>query len=990
MKHVFSPFGGVARPLPVWGGLLAMAASFLFGSSVALAAPAPANTVIGNQASASYQDANGNAQVTTSNIVQTTVQQVGSFTLDGKLTTNSPLDVVNTKAGGAGAVIYAPHVLTNTGNGADSFTLKVDSSTKFTKVEIYSDTNFDGLPDSATPLCTGTSTGCTVPTAQTVAGNNGQYGFVVAYTISSTATGGANYDLGKVTATPSTTALYVASNQSVAVQDTVNLTTSAAFNVSKAISLPAAGINPGSGTWPTAVNSGKRSPSTATCPTAWAGVSGAPAGCVYTTFTISYSNTGGASGRFNMQDVIGSGATAGLTYVTGSAIWSNKTGTALGETAGSNSASNVDLVYNSGTKTLTFVDNTLPVNTTRSLSFVVLVNSTAAVGTASSSNTVTYNANDAAGATATAPVSVTSSSSNTALFTVLGSYDVVLGTAASAAATDARDATAGTPGTGATDTQTLASVAAGKPAVFTHKVYNLGNDTDVVNITLPTKTFPAGTVYRIYKSDGTTELSDTNNDGVVDTGPIAAGASVNIIVKAFVPVTTQPNATANYAVTVLGTSGGDSTKTDASADKVTAITGPFVDLTNTASGLGTGASNDDVGTGPSTAPTVSNANVPAGSWTSFSLFLKNNDSATNSFALSASSTASFPGTLPASWTVKFVTGAVASTSCSSATAITTTANVASGAQTQVTACVFVPATQTAVTQALFFQAKANSAASDGSTPIDILYDEVKVIAAASTYSSTLTPNSSGQVSAGGAVVYAHTLTATGTGSCQASTVAVTLPAADVTAGWTSAVYRDVNGDGQLDGGDTLITTGALPAVTPGSPVKLLVKVFAPAGALVGSSSTATVAVTFPAGADNCGTPSATDISSIITGPIRLVTTQAKNAACDAPGITSALSALSANLLSVKPSECVVYRVVATNEGTSVVNNLNLSNVVPAYTTLSSTQPTTTCTSTGISPAFTNPTGWTTATTQVSCGNGSTSTTVQPGGTATLTFQVKLN
>ncbi|MEJ1938989.1 hypothetical protein WDZ92_52995, partial [Nostoc sp. NIES-2111] len=158
----------------------------------------------------------------------------------------------------------------------------------------------------------------------------------------------------------------------------------------------------------------------------------------------------------------------------------------------------------------------------------------------------------------------------------------------------------------------------------------------------------------------------------------------------------------------------------------------------------------------------------------------------------------------------------------------------------------------------------------------------------------------------------------------------------------------------------------------------------------GSSSTATVTVTFPAGADNCGTPSATDISSIITGPIRLVTTQAKNAACDAPGITSALSALSANLLSVKPSECVVYRVVATNEGTSVVSNLNLSNVVPAYTTLSATQPTTTCTSTGIAPAFANPTGWTTATTQVSCGNGSTSTTVQPGGTATLTFQVKLN
>jgi uncharacterized repeat protein (TIGR01451 family) len=974
----------------LWRGLAALAASFLIGSVGALAAPAPANTVIGNQASASYQDASGNAQVATSNLVQTTVQQVGSFTLDGKSATNSPLDVVNTKSGAAGAVIYMPHVLTNTGNGADSFSIKVDSSTKFTKVEIYNDTNFDGLPDSATPLCTGTATGCTVPTAQTVAGNNGQYGFVVAYTISSTATGNGAYDTGKVTVTPSTPSLYVSTNQSVAVQDSVSLTDKAAFNVSKAISLPSTGINPGSGSWPAAINNGKRTPASATCATTWSGVAGASSSCVYTTFTITYSNTGGGAGRFNLQDVIGTGATSGFTYVTGSAIWSNQSGTALGETAGSNASAGVDLVYNNTTKTLTFVDNTVPVNVTRSLSFVALVNSSAAVGTSTTTNMVLYNPTDAAGATASAPVSVTAADSNSVPFTVLGTYSIALGTASSASATDAKDATPGTPGTGGTDTQTLASAAAGKPATYTHKVYNLGNDTDSVNISVSANTFPSGTIFRFYKADGTTELSDTNNDGKADTGPIAAGASVQIIVKAIIPATTKANATANYTLTVLGTSGSDTSQIDASADQVAAITGPFIDLTNPASGLGTGASNDDVGTGPSTAPTVSNANVPAGSWTAFSLFLKNNDSAANTYALSASGTTTFPGTLPAGWTVKFTTGAVTASGCSAATAITNTASVAASAQLQVTACVFVPLTQVAVTQAIYFQARANSAASDGSTPTDTIYDEVKVVAAALTYSATITPNTSGQLTAGSDIVYAHTLTATGTGSCKAATLTVTLPAADVSNGWSYAVYLDVNNNGVLDTSDTLITNSQLAAVSPGSPVKFLVKIFSPAGVTVGSTSIATISATFPAGTDNCGTPSATDTSSVIAGPVRLVTTQAKNAACDAAGIVTAISNLSATAIAVKPGECVVYRVVATNEGTSTVTNLNVSNVVPSYTTLSTTQPTSTCASTGITPAFSNPSGWSAATTSVSCGNGSTSTTVQPGGTATLTFQVKLN
>ncbi|RDI25850.1 putative repeat protein (TIGR01451 family) [Pseudacidovorax intermedius] len=1002
MKNQYPLTRGSGKLLATWAGTAAMAAVFLSGSPAAMAAAPAAGTSIGNVASASYLDPNGTSQVSTSNLVQTTVLQVGSYALDGKITTASTLDVVNNKTGAAGATIYAAHVLTNTGNGADGFNIKVDASAskKFAKIEIYNDSNFDGLPDSATPLCSDATgqTGCSLTSVTTVAGNNGQYGFVVAYSIPTTATGTGAYDVGNVTVTPQASSVtsygYAASNQSVQVQDSVTLTNAAAFNVSKALALPNTGIGaPGGGSWPAAIAAGKRTPAGATCATTWAGMGSNPASCVYTTYTITYSNTGGAVGRFNLQDVIGTGATAGFTYVSGSAVWSSNPGVALSETAGSNGA-NIDFAASGGT--LTFVDNSLPVNNTRSLTFVVLVNSSATVGTASTTNTVKYNPTDAPTATASAPaLGSTPSTSNGSPFTVQGTYSVAVGAATSVASSDAKDSTAGTPNNSSTDAQSNAKVAAGSATSFTHVVYNLGNDTDSVNISIATQTFPANTIFRFYKSDGTTELSDTNNDGKVDTGPIAIGGSVKVIVKATIPPTTAINTGANYTLTLLGTSGSDSGQFDASKDTVVAVTGPAVDLTNSAAGVFASGSKADVGTGPSAQPTVTQDPVPAGSWTTFDLWVTNNDSNANTYTLSASSTSGFPGSLPAGWTVKFVSGATTSASCAAGTAITTTGTAAAnGGQTQVTACIFVPATQVQISQAVYFQVRAVSAASDGSTPVDTLYDQVNVTAAASTYSATIGVAGTGQVAPGGSIVYAHTLSATGTGACKPGKLTVTLGSGNAALGWTYAAYVDSNGNGVIDASDQLIdATGAIPAPVPGTDVKLLIKLFAPGGATVGSADISTVAVTFPAGSDNCGTPSTTDTTTVVAAQVRLYKTQAKNpnATCDAAGITTALGNLATTALTAKPGECIVYQVKAINEGTSTVTNLNISDVLPAYTTLTTVQPTSTCASSAgtVLPAFTNPTGWSASTTSVSCGNGTTATTVAPGASATLTFQVQL-
>lgn len=315
------------KPRAFWVGAVALTASFLFGSHDALAAPPPANTIIGNQASATYLDPNGASQLATSNLVQTTVQQVGSFNLDTYTTVTT--NVVNTKTGAAGTTVYAPHVLTNTGNGPDAFNIVVDptnpAANPFSKVEVFADANADGVPDSTTALCsvpTGGTT-CVVP-PQTVAGGNGTFPFVVAYTIPGTAASGTFPAPAAATITASPVPSTVPYTQtSAADRDNVNLTTSAAFNATKSIAAPSVASAVSGGAWPAPSTTGPRSGASCAL-TPSAAVAGA-AGCSYTTYTLRFNNTGGAAGTFYMSDVLPSG----FTYVPGSAVWSNAPGVAL-------------------------------------------------------------------------------------------------------------------------------------------------------------------------------------------------------------------------------------------------------------------------------------------------------------------------------------------------------------------------------------------------------------------------------------------------------------------------------------------------------------------------------------------------------------------------------------------------------------------------------------------------------------------------------------
>src|SRR5262249_54723592 len=79
--------------------------------------------------------------------------------------------------------------------------------------------------------------------------------------------------------------------------------------------------------------------------------------------------------------------------------------------------------------------------------------------------------------------------------------------------------------------QTVAAAAQGATVAFTNTLTNTGNSSDVFDVVVAANTFPAGSSFTLFKSDGVTPLTDSNANGVPDTGPLAAGASTAVILK---------------------------------------------------------------------------------------------------------------------------------------------------------------------------------------------------------------------------------------------------------------------------------------------------------------------------------------------------------------------------------------------------------------------------------------------------------------------------
>lgn len=941
------------RATPRWLSGLALA----FGLALAplatpFAAAPPANAVIGNQASASYADGSGQTKSATSNLVETIVRQVGSFTIAQD----------NSKTAAVGNTVYMPHTLTNTGNGADTFILSTadiaGADTDFaTGIAIYADANGDGLPDSTTPLCSGL--GCSATTPGLPAG--GTYSFVVSITVPASASA-AQVDQIVVSAAGGTPALYDGNNNGVfgeagdnvrSNSDTLTVTAAAAFQVSKAVSL-----------------------------------SQGPTGSVLT-YTLTYQNIGAVAGNLALQDVIGSGATAGLAYLPGSAVWSAGA-SALTDaytvgtpdvTVGGSEAHYQASTAADVTTVRTTLTNIAP-NVTGALTFRATVRANALVGTSTTANAASYGPD----ADADPTNNVLTQATNTTTYAVLAVRAVVAndGSQSAGAPVDgnnARPLAADADSPANADLVYQATATPGQTLAFNISVWNNGNTSDSFNIGAATLAdgsgygaWPAGASVQLFKSDGVTPLTDSGNDGTPDTGLVAAGASYVVVARVTLPPAACAGACPSgpFDVQLTATSVADPSQSNSTYARLATLVAPTVDLAHASGTVNAAVNQDALGA----APVVTQTTLPAGAAV-FDLVLRNEGSVADTYALAASVSSSFaPATaLPAGWTLQFRTVDGAGVcSAGGGSVISAAGPVAPGGELKVCAVLTTTTGALAGNTEVYFQATSQVTGAS-----DILWDRVTVSAV---NQLVLAPSHTGQVFPGGTVVYAHALSNAGNTTCGTS-FGFTLAQSLAAQGWTAVLYRDVNGDGQIDTGDSVIdlSTGlAGLTLAPGAGVKLLVKVFAPAGAAAGSADVVTLVASSTCAGAATASGRVSDASTVITGQVRLVKMQAIDHNCDGtpslpspdPTARNTGTAYAATPMQALPGECILYRVIATNEGLGSVTALSLIDSQPAYTLFSAGPVCSVGSASYAAPSY-------------SC----TGITLAPAATATLDFRVRI-
>jgi len=803
------------------------------------------------------------------------------------------------KTASPGSAVFYPHTLTNTGNGSDSFTLTLAPAQSGAFTLTNTHIYIDANGDGVPDNFTDL-TGTQVTVAP---GAANAFKFVITGTVPPSATAGQTNNF-------SVTATSVFDNTKAASDtDTTTATSNAVINVTKSMSS----------------NSGA-------------------AGSGPYTVTLTYTNSGNSTATtVNISDAL----PAGMTYVAGSGRWSVTGATVLTDATGDvqPAAGSPHIDYSVTANTVTAIVDQVGAGVSGQLTFQVNI----AAGTAPGvlANTATDSYNDGSGTTV-------NGSSNTYNFTVRQSASVTISDTGVAA--NDNDGTIN-------GIDTINSAAQGATVTFTDVVTNTGNGTDSFNITIPSNTFPAGTVFTLYKSDGVTPLIDTNGDSVPDTGPLAAGASYTVIVKAALPAgaTGGPfNATATATSTVVGAlnAGANASMTD----RLVAITTNTVDVTNNAALGGPGVLG--VGPGPEASAVVTNATNP-GTTTTFTLYVNNTSGASvaDSYDLLASSTTTFgsSNTLPAGWsaTFRFSNG----TDCTAAnlgTVVTNTGVVNGGTAKLICAVISIPNNFAAGAQAVFFQAKSPT-----SGALDQIHDQVTVN---TIHSVTLTPNGSNQIFPGGSVVYTHNLTNNGN---VAEAITFTAPiTSDSQAGWSSVLYQDTNSNGVLDAADQAVSTATTFTLNPGQSVTMFVKVTSPAGAAVGAIDTTTARAGY-----NATFATAQDQTTVIAGELRLVKAQSLDATCSGVPGTFVQTNITAGAV---PGACVIYQITATNAGTSNITNVVVSDATPAFTVYHN-----------------NPAASTTVGTIVAPANGTAGTisatvgTLTPGQSAVVVFSVKI-
>ena len=184
----------------------------------------------------------------------------------------------------------------------------------------------------------------------------------------------------------------------------------------------------------------------------------------------------------------------------------------------------------------------------------------------------------------------------------------------------------------------------------------------------------------------------------------------------------------------------------------------------------------------------------------------------------------------------------------------------------------------------------------------------------------LEPNGEGQVTPGSFITFAHRLT--NNSNNVVDNLSLSLSDSLKGQGWQSVVYRDLEGDGSLSGSDTVIDGPV--SLAGNETLHLLVKVFAPANAGMGTRNVTTLTVLEESGQRL----SVTDTSIVNTTNVVIIKEQAPWDCQSSVPVQFRKDAFPA-----RPGTCVVYRLTASNEGVEAVQNVVIHDAAPNFTVL---------------------------------------------------------
>ena len=523
-------------------------------------------------------------------------------------------------------------------------------------------------------------------------------------------------------------------------------------------------------------------------------------------------------------------------------------------------------------------------------------------------------------------------------------------------------------GTANSDTQFVDTIASGDTVIFTHTLINKGNGDDIFNLSVANTDFPTGTVFTLWNADGTVQLTDSDADGIPDSGVLGQNELTTIVIKADLPAGASGSPAGGYNAVLTATSSADDAVKDTTNLKLGVITAPAVDLAASTDGtkpVNAAAQailgfNDDGSENAHNEGPVMLKSADVGATVKFPLSVANESGSADSFLLSTED-------VPAGWNVVFEDA--------NGNTVTSTPFLPAGATFDYVAVVTVSsdATQALGNSDRSTDVDGHDTVNDGLTSLtDFDGDKDYVIKFKVTSSVdsgrsdeishaidvndikavTITPDGQNQVQPGGTVEYPHTLKNDGNVD-----EAVELIPTNTDSDWGSTTLIDTTGNGvgdtelaNLKVGDIIKVynpDGTTSDVTltdsdtdnkvefplePGQYVKLINKVFAPADAPQGEVNTTTLSVTDPDVGGIAGTVRniAEDNSNVILGQVRLTKTVAVDANCDKTP-EGAFAEIQAT--KIEPGQCAVWEIFAKNEGDAKVKNVIITDVVPTYTSL---------------------------------------------------------